>query len=205
MLEEGTVQQAWDAAQLATFAGQAASPDDTVAHTVVRTHGYDGDGSDPNAIGKEILIVTVNQAPAMVPSADAVTTTESLAYDGEGNLASITLQLPSTLGTSAATVSYTYNNLKQITQVTYPDGSPVATVLYSYDDRGRVTRIGTSVSTPTDIAAYTYNADGDVETETLNQGLLTGTYQYASPGWLTGYTVTPSGTTDACFTLGLNT
>ncbi|NTJ62043.1 hypothetical protein G6M50_12110 [Agrobacterium rhizogenes] len=203
VLEEGTVQQAWDATRLATLVGQAAWPDDTVAHTVARTHGYDGDGSDPNAIGKEILIVTVNQAPALIPSADAVTTTESLAYDGDGNLASITLQLPSTLGTSAATVSYTYNNLKQITQVTYPDGSPVATVLYDYDDGGRVTRIGTSVSTPTDIAAYTYNADGDVETETLNQGLLTGAYQYASPGWLTGYTVTPSGTTDACFTLGL--
>src|SRR5205814_348674 len=49
--------------------------------------------------------------------------------------------------------------------------------------------IGSSAGTPTDLAAYTYTVDGDMETEVRNAGRLTGTYQYASPGWLLQYSV----------------
>jgi large repetitive protein len=189
VLEEGTVNQAWDAAQLPAYAAQPDWPGDDVSHTVSRTHAYDGDGADPDVIGKEVQVVTVNPAPASVPLGGTVTVTETYGYDGGGNLDEVTLKVASSSGTPSGTIGYTYNNLQEITQVTYPDGAPLSTVIYQYNDQAQVTAIGSSASTPSDLAAYTYTVDGDVETEVRNAGTLTGTYEYASPGWLLQYSV----------------
>jgi RHS repeat-associated protein len=202
LLEEGTVTQAWDAAQLTPLANQPDWPDTSVAHTVARTHAYDGTGDDPSQLGRKISVTTANPAPSSLPSASDATVTETFTYDAPGRIVSVAMSLEGAASANGV-VTYSYNNLNQLLQVTYPDGSPLPLVVYTYDDQGCVTGIGSSAGTPTDLAAYTYTADGEVSVEALNQGQLQATYAYNSPGWLLQYTVTARGATQPCFSQAL--
>jgi RHS repeat-associated protein len=194
LVEEGMVASAWDQEDLAAKANDPTWPDSTVDYTVTRSHNYDGDGNDPTLIGRRVTMVTTNAAPAIDPDSGSVTVTETYTYDDARRVLSVTMAVTGAAAGSG-TIAYAYNNLDQVTEVTYPQGSPLVTAVYSYDDAGRVTGIGTSWDTPTDIASYTYTPDGIVEQELRNGGTLAGTFAYASPGWLTGQSVTVS-TTD---------
>jgi RHS repeat-associated protein len=191
LIEEGMVASAWDQEDLAAKANDPTWPDSTVDYTITRSHNYDGDGNDPTLIGRRVTMVTTNAAPATDPDSGSVTVTETYTYDDARRVLSVTMAVTGA-ATGNGTVSYVYNNLDQVTKVTYPQGSPLVAAVYSYDDAGRVTGIGTSWDTPTDIASYTYTPDGFVEQELRNGGTLAGTFAYASPGWLTGQSVTVS-------------
>ncbi|HXH14372.1 MAG TPA: RHS repeat-associated core domain-containing protein, partial [Alphaproteobacteria bacterium] len=200
LVEEGIIRQAWNAAALQSYAAQLDWPTAAVPHTAVRTYHYDGDGNDPTKLGQKIATVTANPAPAANPAAGDLTVTETFTYDSAGRIESVTLSLRGAVS-QVGTITYAYNNLNEVTALTYPAGAPLAAVYYTYDDQGRVTGIGTSAEQPTDIAAYTYTADGEVQTERRNAGKLVGVYQYTSPGWLQLQTETVDGATAPSFSI----
>ncbi len=199
-VEEGIIPDAWDVATLAPLALETGWPTQDVARTVTRSYSYDGTGADPTQIGRTVSVTTTNPPPAALSSAVAVTTTETFTYDALGRLTSVAQTLSGAVGQSGA-IGYGYNVLNEPVQIVYPEGSPLPQVLYAYDDLGRVVGIGSSTATPTDIAAYTYTINGEIETEVRNEGTLTGTYQYTSPGWLQTYTATVSTDDSACLTI----
>lgn len=208
LTEQGTVPQPWDPSVLQPLADDPAMagwPGADVAHTVARTCRYDGDGNDPRNIGQRLEVTTITAAPtALVPDARPITTTETATYDARGRVGSLTLclSLPSA---PVSTVRYAYNNLSDLTAVTYPAGSPVARVIYTFDDLGRIVAIGSAPDdldgSPDDYAAYTYTPAGGTRTASLGKGALRTTYQVDSPDWLLAQTTTARGADAPCLTL----
>lgn len=190
MTEQGTVNQAWDAAALQTLADDASAPDASVA-VVATTWRYDGDGADPRLIGNKIGSVNHNPAPEGADEAESCTVTEDFGYDDAGQMTSAGISVPS-FGLDRAEVRYRYNVLGEIVQVTYPEGSPLGDVFYGRDDQGRVVAVATSRG-GADIAACTYPPDGAVTGQSLGGGLWTQAFTYNSPGWATALTTTSAG------------
>ncbi|HEY7770714.1 RHS repeat-associated core domain-containing protein, partial [Longimicrobium sp.] len=202
LAEEGSLAGAWDAARLQTLADTSpAWPGAGDGATVLRAHTYDGDGNDATLIGRKWRMETANPAPATNEAAGPLAVVESFAYDACGRVAAVTAALSGAVSQSS-TVGYAYNNLNEVSSITYPEGSPLARLIYTYDDQGRVVGMGSSAAAPLDIAAYTYSADGALETETRNGGTLAGTFQYDSPGWLQAHQVTARGAAKPGFSLG---
>ena len=201
VIEEGTVDQVWDAAQLAAHASDPSWPAGEAPYAIVRCFSYDGDGKDPTQIGRKTVASTFNQAPSNVDGAQAVQVDESFTYDGNGRVTTVTLAVQGQQS-GGGTIGYAYNNLDQVVQVIYPATSPLANVFYRYDETARVTGIGSSAATPTDIASYTYTPDGDVEQEVRNGGTLAGAFGYASPRWPTSQSVVVNDADTASFTIG---
>lgn len=200
LLEEGTIEGVWDAVALQAHAADLAWPSSAVLHTVARAYSYDGNGNDPTLIGQKIRTVTANPAPAANGAAGDITIAESFAYDSSGRITSVAMALSGAVSESG-TIGYAYNNLNEVTLLTYPAGAPLDRATYRYDDQGRVTAIGSAEAGPDDIAAYTYTADGEIETEVRNAGKLIGTRQYTSPGWLQQQTETIAGAASPCFAI----
>ena len=146
----------------------------TVAASYAETLSYDA--------RNELINTSWNPAPIQAtPSATSVTFNH--AYDSTNRQVSQTTTDNSwwSYPTTAASTSYTANNLNQYTAVgavipTY-DGNGNLTCdgsyLYSYDAESRLTGIsslataGNCASTPTTIAAYTYDAQARRKTKTV--------------------------------------
>jgi large repetitive protein len=197
-IEEGLVQQPWDSTTLQSLAADATWPDSTVPHTVTRTHVYDSDGNTPTSIGRRIQAVTTTLAPQGEPALNSCTVTEIFSYDVLGRVVTAQMGLNQSDSTTYP-VSYNYNNINQVVAVIYPTGSPIPLVFYTYDDQGRVIGIGSNAATPTNFAAYTYTLDGQIQTETRNDGQLIGAFAYASPGWLLQQSVAAGTGGSPCF------
>ncbi|NEO83330.1 MAG: hypothetical protein F6J87_03565 [Spirulina sp. SIO3F2] len=136
---------------------------------------FDGDGSNPDLIGRVWKILSSNQGDG---NSDVE---EVYDYDEFGNVASKTLTVT---GYAAQTVRYEYDNLGNVTKVHYPDKSNIPEVVYRYNSLGETVAIGTPEN-PQRFAAYGYNADGSLATTSLNKGGLQSNLNYNSPGWPT--------------------
>lgn len=202
MTEQGTVNQAWDAAAVQALAEDASAPDASIA-VVATIWFYDGDGTDPRLIGNKTGSVSHNPAPeGSTPEsgddAQACTVTEDFGYDDAGQMISVGTSVPS-FGLDRAEVRYRYNALGEIVQLTYPVGSPLGDVFYGRDDQGRVVAVGTSRG-GAEVAACTYPPDGSMSGQSLGGGQWNQAFTYDSPGWATALTTT-SANGDQSFTL----
>lgn len=182
LVEEGWLDQAWDASSLQAHADDFAWPAAADAPQVKVSWSYDGSGDDRTLIGHKTRATTTNGAPSLVTNGQTLTSTETFTYTLGGMVASCTLAL-SGPSSQSGTVGYEYNNLGELTRLTPPAGAPLAQVCYGYDDIGRITAIGSSQTSPSDLAGYRYSADSKVQVETLGGGAWTRTMQYLSPGW----------------------
>ncbi len=204
-LEQGTVEQAWDAILLADKAANDPSwpgvdSQPAVPFTVVRRNTYDGDGDEPEAIGMLEATLSCNH-PAPGDSTEPMTmveVSETYTYDRGGQTRSV---YSATNTGEPTTVSYSYNNLGEVTRVVYPAGSPLGQAVYHYDDQGRVVAISEHDDGSTPLLRYTYSPDGQVWLESQGDQLQTA-YGYASPGWLASIETTKVGASSPCFSLG---
>ena len=178
IVEEGLVDRAWDATLLAAEVDNLAWPAASDGATAARTYSYDGDGTDPNALGKLTRVVTYNPAPVSAPGLGDCTVDEQWTYDALGRVVTATLAVSgATQRTASAT--YHYNALNEITQIDLPEGSALPGIAYQYDDQGQITSIGVpGVQAP--IASYTWSADGQLQTAI--RGALADAWSYDSPG-----------------------
>lgn len=140
-----------------------------------KRYSYDGDGKNPNLIGRLWKVLCSNQDDG---TADVV---EVYEYDSFGNVVSNTLTVT---GYTAQTVGYEYNDGGCMTTADYPDGSSIPKVVYSHNSLGQTIAIGTP-DNPKRFATYSYNADGSLATTTLNNEGINSQLAYNSPGWPT--------------------
>ena len=140
-----------------------------------KQYSYDGDGTDPNLIGRLWQVLSCNQDDG---TADVEQVYE---YDSFGNVVSNTLTVT---GYPAQKVGYEYDDGGYMTTADYPDGSSIPEVVYSYNSLGQTIAIGTP-DNPQRFATYSYNADGGLATTTLNNGGINSQLAYNSPGWPT--------------------
>lgn len=178
VVEQGTVDMAWEPVTLAGLAAQPDWPTADVAHTVSLILSYDGDGNDATLIGKKVACTTTTPPP---DGGVACVVNETFSYDASGRVTGLALTVAGPSSAAAAT-GYGYNNLGEVVSVTYPQGSPLAAVAYTLDDQGWITAVGSEES-PSSISAYSYTPDGAIERETLGNGDWVRTITYASPGW----------------------
>ncbi len=179
IVEEGLLAAAWDRAALIAQLDNPDWPSAADGAVAGRSYRYDGDGSDPNALGRLIQATTYNPGPdgasGGLGDCQAV---ESWTYDAHGNVASARLQV-SGAASLDATARYTYNNLNEIARIDLPEGSPLAAVTYRYDDQGHIVAIGVPGQDDA-IARYTWNAEGQLQS--AQRGRLAELWNYDSPG-----------------------
>ncbi|MGE8159877.1 RHS repeat domain-containing protein [Paraburkholderia sp. NPDC080076] len=178
IVEEGVVAGAWDAAKLTAEVDNLAWPSASDGATAARVYSYDGDGTDPNALGKLTRALTYNPAPASARGLGDCTVDEQWVYDALGRVVTTRLDVSGAAQLSAS-ATYHYNALNEITQIDLPAGSPLPSIVYTYDDQGQITAIGVP-GTPAAIASYTWTADGQLQT--AQRGALADAWGYDSPG-----------------------
>jgi RHS repeat-associated protein len=139
---------------------------------------------------------TYNASGQLASDTDAAGTS-AYTYDSAGRLATDTDAASGTTGT------YSYNNLDQVTQISYGAGND--TQSFGYDSLHRLTSdtLATASGAQTASIDYGYNANDDV-TSVTTSGLatsgggteaVTNTYGYDEADRLTSWTATPSGGT----------
>ncbi|KRE95030.1 hypothetical protein ASG87_17290 [Frateuria sp. Soil773] len=190
ILEEGVVDGAWDPALLQGKLDDPAWPTAADGAVAARSYAYDGDGSDPDALGRLVETITRNPAPAGHAALGDCTVREYWRYDGLGRVTVAGIEV-SGAATLSASATYHYNNLNEIVRVDLPEGSPLASVVYDYDDQGQLRAIGTPED-PASIATYAWNADGQLQSST--RGALAETWAYDSPGAVASHRAEVAGT-----------
>lgn len=189
IVEEGIVAKSWDAVSLAGKVNDLGYPAASDGATVARNYRYDGDGTDPNALGRMSAATTFNPAPADHPELGDCTVLEQWAYDALGRVTTASIEV-SGAATLAASATYHYNNLNEIVRIDLPAGSPLPSVTYSYDDQGQIIAVGTPADAAA-IARYSWNADGQLQTAT--RGALAESWGYDSPGNILAHQVSVAG------------
>ncbi|WP_152566135.1 RHS repeat domain-containing protein [Lysobacter antibioticus] len=179
VLEEGVLEAAWDPAALSPYLDDPAWPAAADGAVPGRVYRYDGDGSDPNALGQLVETTTYNPDPG--DGLGACTVVESWSYDGLGRAITARLQIDGA-ASQDATVGFAYNNLNEVVRIDLPDGAPLPAIVYVYDDLGRIVSIGTP-DAPDAIARYTWTANGQLQTAV--RGALSELWNYDSPGCVT--------------------
>ena len=137
---------------------------------------------------------TYNGAGQMLTDADAAGTS-TYTYDSAGRLATDTDAASGTTGT------YSYNDLDQVSSISY--GSGKDTQSFGYDPLHRLTSNSLTDSAGTTVASigYGYDADNDVTSIATSglagtggsTGTVTNTYGYDEADRLTSWTATPAG------------
>ena len=130
--------------------------------------------------------------------------TSTYTYDSAGRLAT------DAAAASGATGTYSYNNLDQVTGISY--GSGKDTQAFGYDSLHRLTSDTVTDSAEAQVASigYGYNADDDVTSMTTSglanpgggTGTITNTYGYDEANRLTSWIAAPSGGTASTKTYG---
>ncbi|MBV8579094.1 MAG: RHS repeat-associated core domain-containing protein, partial [Candidatus Eremiobacteraeota bacterium] len=177
-------------ADLQAYADDPLWPEDqtTVAFTQQKSYVWDGDGTDPDAIG---LLVQQSATTGTTPT----TVTQTFAWDGRGRPASQTTTIAtnaSTLGTF--TTTYTYDVANRMTSITYPNvaGVGFTSAVYAYDGHDRVVAITDQAGMP--FATYTYNPLGKVIAAAYGANAIPAARTYDSAGRLLTSTVGTNGT-----------
>lgn len=189
IVEEGMVASDWNASVLNGKVNDLVYPTTRDGAIVARSYVYDGDGTDPNALGRMTAVTTFNPAPADHPELGDCTVLEQWDYDALGRVtvARITVSGAATLSASA---TYHYNNLNEVARIDLPDGSPLPSITYTYDDQGQIVSIGTPFDGSA-IASYSWNANGQLQTAT--RGALAESWSYDSPGNILAHQVSVDG------------
>ncbi|MCW2479355.1 RHS repeat domain-containing protein [Candidatus Symbiopectobacterium sp. NZEC135] len=140
---------------------------------------YDGDGSDANAIGKLVTILTKNDDTSQQADVE-----EHFIYDRRGRTCQKTLRVPA-FDDSTRSSGYAYDNLGNRTQVHFPENAEgPSSIEYQYNMAGQLNGI---LRNGTSLVGYRYNANGALREKTWHPGtqdMLQRTYRYNSPGWL---------------------
>lgn len=184
MIERGTIALAPDA-PLAEYARDPAWPAE--CPTWCQRWHYDGDGSDPRAIGRMLRVETaaVTDSPAVI---------EDYAYDALGRIVEHGITVADPDVGARVPVRYRHDALGNVLTIELPAELARSGRLtrYTYDPLGRITAIG-DADAATTFASYEYAPFGLLATETLHPtgtAPLARTYSYDSPGWLVGTTST---------------
>jgi RHS repeat-associated protein len=207
----------------------------STAPTATRTFSYDADGqmltAATSAVGTQ---GTFGYQPAtseafsyddrgllLSASGSAGTTTDT--YNASGQLASATdaagtstytynsggLLATDADAASGKTGTYSYNDLDQVTSISY--GSGKDTQSFGYDNLNRLSSdtITTAAGAQVASISYGYNNDDDLTSMTTSgldtssgTGTVTSTYTYDEANRLTSWTATPSGGTATTQTYG---
>lgn len=131
------------------------------------TFQRDGDGLLTQAGS---LAVQRDSTTGLVTGSSLGTVTDTIGYDGFGQVASYSASAGST---PIFSVQFTRDNLGRITQRTETIGGTTDTYAYSYDQRGRLVQVQKDGTT---ISAYTYDANGNRLSFTGPAGTVAGTY-----------------------------
>ena len=177
-IEQGTIDGAWNPATLAYLADQPDYPSNGNAAVVTL---YDGDGTVPALIGMKWQTTTENAAPDQAPGAGDCRVVETFAYDGSGNVVSVTQALSGAV-VASATIGYAYDNIGEVVRIDMPSGAPIPAVHYARDDQGLVTAVGTSAGAA-DLGGFAYDPGGHLVAQSYGGGAWQRTFTYASPGW----------------------
>lgn len=135
---------------------------------------YDGDGNDVSLLGR--IWKTKNSNPSGIIE-------NEYGYDAYGNTNKCSLAVPRK---PVQETGYVYDNLGNITEITYPAGSAVPKVSYTFNVLGQNSAIGTPED-PSKYAVYTYNANGSLADEHMNHSgrkAIKRVLSYNSPGWI---------------------
>jgi RHS repeat-associated protein len=138
-------------------------------------------------------VFTYNPSGQLASSADAAGTS-TYTYDSAGRLATDADAASGTTGT------YSYNNLDQVTQISYGSGND--TQSFGYDSLHRLASDTLATASGAQVASigYGYNANDDVTSMTTSglsttgggTGTVTNTYSYDEADRLTSWTATPA-------------
>lgn len=172
-LETGLVAADWDRRALQARAEQPDWPRPEDGARALRRFVHDGDGTSVNNLGHLVSATECDETSRQATSV--------LVYDHDdtGQVAGKTLRLPQ-LGRAYAT-TFTYDNLGNVTGITYPSGF---TVLSQRDAVGRVERMVDGNGTV--LAAWTYAPGDQIAEQRIlpgAQAAVTTDYAYNSPGW----------------------
>ena len=157
--------------------------------------GWDDRGLLLSASGSAgTSVFTYNGSGQLATAAEAAGTS-TYTYDSAGRLAT------NADAASGATGTYAYNNLDQVTQISYGTGND--TQGFGYDSLHRLTSDTIATAGGTQVAAigYGYDAGNNVTSMTTSglatagggTGTVTNTYGYDRVNRLTSWTATPSG------------
>ncbi len=182
LIETGSIPQAWDQSSLQAYANDASWPDSVVNPKLYLSCSYDGNGDEPDLIGRKVQTITYNDSPDGLDSSQAVISTEQLSYNRAGQVILYDMRLSGASSVSGV-IAYTYNNIGELTVLTMPQGAPIKAVHYSYNDLGQITTIAEGTDPNNVLASYTYTADGSVQTEALANNSWLRQVQYTSTGW----------------------
>ena len=168
-IEEGVLEGNWSIDSLLPYLGDPSWPlAGADPATVSGIATYDGDGTDPLALGQKVETTRItNDASG---SGGIVTVTDQYSYSQLGNIAQVNRLIECDRGAEIATISYDYNALGQVRQITFPQDSSVSSIAYSYNDQGQTSAIYLNgEQDPT--ATYQFNPDGTprLQTSTLGQ------------------------------------
>jgi RHS repeat-associated protein len=168
------------------------------------TFNYDDRGLLLSASGSAgSTVFTYNGSGQLTSAADAAGTS-TYTYDSAGRLAT------DSDAASGATGTYSYNNLDQVTGISY--GSGKDTQSFGYDDLHRLTSDTLTTTSGAQVASIGYGYDlGNNVTSVTSSGLsapggstgtVTSTYGYDEANRLTSWTSTPAGGTATTQTYG---
>jgi RHS repeat-associated protein len=159
------------------------------------TFTWDDRGQLLSAAGSAGTSVFTYNGSNQLTSAAEAAGTSSYTYDTAGRLAT------DADAASGVTGTYSYNNLDQVTQVSYGTGKD--TQSFGYDNLHRLTSDTLATSGGAQVASigYGWDLNNDVASMTTSglatagggTGTVTNTYGYDQAGRLTSWTATPSG------------
>jgi RHS repeat-associated protein len=178
-LELGYILQNWNRAQLQDLANTDPAWPPTPA-TWQKELAYDGDGTNPNLIGR-LCRTRVNNGAGTQP------VVETFDYDLRGNFTTTKLQVPD-FDNDTYTCRYAYDNLNNVAVITYPQqagsGGESPQIFYGYDDLGLVNSIGDSFGPPGRYASAEYYATGTIKRMSFNNAgsPVTRDFAYNPPG-----------------------
>ena len=182
-VSRGTVAATWDPAALQVYANDPTWPENPSGptHQPLMHWSYDGDGSDPNAVGR--LVERTSFGNGFV-------TIETYAWSDSGLPRARTTEIVqdgSSLGTFA--FEYQFDLQKRLTSISYPcsASSGLEAVTYAYDGWDRL--LSATDQAGASIAAFSYNCVGDPITWGIGPSSDSATFSWDSACRLLGATI----------------
>ncbi|WP_378956010.1 RHS repeat-associated core domain-containing protein [Pelosinus sp. sgz500959] len=144
-----------------------------------KKYEYDGDGSDPNLVGRLWKVLSCGDESLWGKSE------EVFVYNIDGQMIRKTVRVFDYDGGAEHTSSYEYDNIGNNIRLTYneEDTTPFV-VTYNFNNQGQLYEINGRDGA---LVRYGYKADGSIQSEIFNPGKsseLIRTYDYNSAGWL---------------------
>ena len=178
--EVGYFEADWNAEKESLTAIALTDPDypgTSLPSTKLNVFNFDGDGSDPSQFGRMISASAFNQEGILMVTTD-------FKYDLQGNLLQKSI-LAASYDPDVRVLTFAYNNLNNLKQITFPSGSTLPILTYQFNKLGQVFRLGDG-TVPDAIATFFFNAEGAIIQSTLtleNSLSILRQSDYNAPGW----------------------